>query len=104
MNPSVTVCTGPLAREAIRLSGVRVDVEHTGMLMTSNDRLNEVMRIGRGSFLGNLAFGFPSDCPVSSDPLLWADASSDSLVWADTRKTRVARLRARGGSMGNDAI
>ena len=55
---------GPLAREAVRLSGVRVDVEFTGMLMTSNHRLNEVIRIGRGSFLGNLAFGFPSDCPT----------------------------------------
>ena len=54
---------GPLAREAVRLSGVRVDAEHTGMVMTSNDRLNEVSRIARGSFLGNLAFGFPSDCP-----------------------------------------
>ena len=55
---------GALPREAIRLHGVRVDLEYTGSVMTSNDRINEVSRIGRGSFLGNLAFGFPSDCPT----------------------------------------
>ena len=38
---------GPLAREGLRLAGVRVDVEHTGTVMTSNDRLNEASRIGR---------------------------------------------------------
>ena len=55
---------GALPREAIRLHGVRVDLEYTGSVMTSNDRINEVSRIGRGAFLGNLAFGFPSDCPT----------------------------------------
>eukprot|EP01047_Picozoa_sp_COSAG01_P051864 COSAG01_NODE_5393_length_4290_cov_113.585063_2_plen_578_part_00 len=73
---------GPLAREAVRLSGVRVDVEHTGMVMTSNDRLNEVTRIARGSFLGNLAFGFPSDCPtVSAQCISFRSPASNFCVY-----------------------
>eukprot|EP01048_Picozoa_sp_COSAG05_P003660 COSAG05_NODE_175_length_14930_cov_7.138679_4_plen_466_part_00 len=72
---------GPLAREAVRLAGVRVDVEHTGMLMTSNDRLNEATRIGRGSFLGNLAFGFPSDCPTR-EKRGWLDSAHGAAPWA----------------------
>eukprot|EP01051_Picozoa_sp_SAG22_P008209 SAG22_NODE_612_length_8579_cov_3.684906_7_plen_1630_part_00 len=72
---------GPLAREAVRLHGVRVDVEHTGMLMTSNDLLNEVSRIGRGAFLGNLAFGFPSDCPTR-EKRGWLDSGHGAAPWA----------------------
>ena len=72
---------GPLAREAVRLHGVRVDVEYTGMLMTSNDLLNEVSRIGRGAFLGNLAFGFPSDCPTR-EKRGWLDSGHGAAPWA----------------------
>lgn len=102
---------GALARESLRLAGVRVNVELSGTFSTSNDRLNEVSRIGRGSFLGNLAFGFPSDCPTR-EKRGWLDSGHGAAPWAmmnfDVAATYTVFLRTirdaqlyHGGSTGN---
>jgi alpha-L-rhamnosidase len=88
-----------------------VNVEHSGSFVTSNDRLNEVSRIGRGSFLGNLAFGFPSDCPTR-EKRGWLDSGHGAAPWAmmnyDVAATYTVFLRTirdaqlfHGGATGN---